>query len=178
MIFFAKNFVGWALALLLLVSVSLAEGGTSQKAKTKTAKTASKSVKVHKSSKKKRVRRVRGQKAIDTARVHEIQEALVREHYLKAAPNGKWDNATQEAMRRYQSAHGWQSKSVPDSRALISLGLGPDQEHLLNPESAMTSRPVVTEHAGQSAGVASSAISSPLPNSAPAANLPAADPQR
>jgi hypothetical protein len=41
-------------------------------------------------------------------------------------------------MRRYQADHGWQSKEVPDARALISLGLGPSHDHLLNPESAMT----------------------------------------
>jgi hypothetical protein len=30
------------------------------------------------------------------------------------------------AMRQYQSDHGWQTKLTPDSRALISLGLGPN----------------------------------------------------
>jgi hypothetical protein len=44
-------------------------------------------------------------------------------------------------MRRYQADHGWQSKEVPDARALISLGLGPSHDHLLNPESAMTTAP-------------------------------------
>ena len=44
-------------------------------------------------------------------------------------------------MQRYQADNGWQSKSVPDSRALIKLGLGPNHDHLLNPESAMTSQP-------------------------------------
>jgi hypothetical protein len=44
-------------------------------------------------------------------------------------------------MQKYQADHGWQSKQVPDSRALIKLGLGPDHEHLLNPESAMTTQP-------------------------------------
>jgi hypothetical protein len=41
-------------------------------------------------------------------------------------------------MKRYQADHGWQSKTTPDSRALIRLGLGPNHDHLLNPESAMT----------------------------------------
>jgi hypothetical protein len=41
-------------------------------------------------------------------------------------------------MRRFQREHGWQDKTVPDSRALIKLGLGPSTDHLLNPESAMT----------------------------------------
>jgi hypothetical protein len=84
----------------------------------------------------------RGQQIIQPARAHEIQAALVREHYLKSEPSGVWDSQTQAAMQRYQADHGWQTKMTPDSRALISLGLGPDQEHLLNPESAMTSKPV------------------------------------
>ena len=50
-------------------------------------------------------------------------------------------------MRRYQADHGWQSKTVPDSRALISLGLGPSHEHLLNPESAMVTGPFPTHAA-------------------------------
>lgn len=41
-------------------------------------------------------------------------------------------------MQRYQADHGWQSKTTPDARALIKLGLGPSHDHLLNPESAMT----------------------------------------
>jgi hypothetical protein len=44
-------------------------------------------------------------------------------------------------MRKYQADHGWQSKTVPDSRALIKLGLGPSKDHLLNPQSAMTTVP-------------------------------------
>ena len=50
-------------------------------------------------------------------------------------------------MRRYQAAQGWQTKQVPDSRALIRLGLGPDHGHLLNPESAMTTGPRLSQSA-------------------------------
>jgi len=92
-------------------------------------------------SKKSRKSRPRGQQAIDSERARQIQQALVREHYMTGAPSGKWDDATQQALRRYQADQGWQSKSVPDSRALIRLGLGPDRVHLLNPESAMTTEP-------------------------------------
>jgi hypothetical protein len=52
-----------------------------------------------------------------------------------------WNDATQQAMQKYQADNNWQSKTTPDARALIKLGLGPDHEHLLNPESAMTSQP-------------------------------------
>jgi peptidoglycan hydrolase-like protein with peptidoglycan-binding domain len=83
-------------------------------------------------------KRKRGQAAIDSARAQQIQEALIRQHYLNGEPSGTWDTATQDAMRRYQADQGWQSKMVPDSRALIKLGLGPSKDGLLNPESAMT----------------------------------------
>ena len=76
-------------------------------------------------------------------RAREIQEALIREHYLEGSASGTWDAKSQSAMQRYQADNGWQSKSIPDSRALIKMGLGPDHEHLLNPESAMTSQPAV-----------------------------------
>ena len=81
----------------------------------------------------------RGQQAIDSERARTIQEALIRERYMQGEPSGLWDSTTQAAMQRYQADQGWQSKTTPDSRALIKLGLGPSHEHLLNPESAMTS---------------------------------------
>jgi Putative peptidoglycan binding domain len=93
-------------------------------------------------------RTARGQQKIDPQRAQEIQEALVREHYMTGEPTGKWDQSSEDALRRYQADHGWQSKTVPDSRALISLGLGPSHDHLLNPESAMTTGPEVSRPAG------------------------------
>src|SRR5205823_8153096 len=79
-----------------------------------------------KTTKKSKKTRVRGQAAIDDQRAQQIQDALMREHYMNGEPSGKWDDATQQALRRYQADQGWQSKTVPDSRALIRLGLGPD----------------------------------------------------
>ena len=85
--------------------------------------------------------RKRGQQAIDSERAHEIQEALIRQHYLNGEPSGHWDAATELALRKFQGDQGWQTKTVPDSRALIKLGLGPSKDGLLNPESAMTTTP-------------------------------------
>ena len=90
----------------------------------------------------KQVAKKRGQQVIDSERAREIQTALIREHYMQGEPSGSWDAATQEAMQRYQADQGWQSKTTPDSRALIKLGLGPSHDHLLNPENAMTTAPV------------------------------------
>jgi hypothetical protein len=103
----------------------------------------------------------RGQAAIDNQRAQQIQEALVRQHYLNGEPSGTWDASTQEAMRRYQADQGWQAKQVPDSRALIRLGLGPDHGHLLNPESAMTTGPALSQSASNSRPASTSGVSIP-----------------
>ena len=66
-----------------------------------------------------------GQHSIEDARASEIQQALSSAGYLSETPTGHWDAPTQAAMQRYQSDHGWQTKLMPDSRAIIKLGLGP-----------------------------------------------------
>ena len=70
--------------------------------------------------------KMHGQREIDSARATEIQSALIREKYLSGEPSGDWDAETQAAMQKYQADHGWQTKIMPDSRALINLGLGPN----------------------------------------------------
>jgi peptidoglycan hydrolase-like protein with peptidoglycan-binding domain len=75
-----------------------------------------------------------GQQQIASDRTREIQEALIREHYLSGQPTGVWDSRTSDAMRKFQADQGWQSKVIPDSRALIKLGLGPNHENDLNPD--------------------------------------------
>jgi peptidoglycan hydrolase-like protein with peptidoglycan-binding domain len=88
--------------------------------------------------------RTRGQQGIDKQRAREIQEALIREKYLQGEPNGVWDTRSKKAMQKFQADRGWQSKMVPDSRALIELGLGPKHENIINPETAMTPTAVMT----------------------------------
>jgi len=67
---------------------------------------------------------VSGQRSIDDSRASEIQSALVKSGYM-TEPTGHWDSATQTAMQKFQSDNGWQTKLMPDSRAIIKLGLGP-----------------------------------------------------
>jgi len=74
-----------------------------------------------------------GQQQITGDRAREIQTALIRERYLDGQPTGIWDAKTSAAMRKFQGDQGWQTKVVPDSRALIKLGLGPSHENDLNP---------------------------------------------
>jgi Putative peptidoglycan binding domain len=99
------------------------------------------STKNHSSKRRRKSSRVRGQQKIASDRAQAIQEALIQKHYLRGEATGTWDQASEEAMRRFQRDNGWQDKTVPDSRALIKLGLGPNTDHLLNPESAMTTVP-------------------------------------
>jgi len=95
--------------------------------------------KSHKSKKSAKSWKKHGQHGIQSDRTHEIQEALIKRHYLNGEADGVWDARTQEAMRRFQADNGWQTKVLPDSRALIKLGLGPDHSAVLNPETAATS---------------------------------------
>jgi hypothetical protein len=108
-----------------------------------------------------RAGRLRGQQAIEPGRVTEIQQALIREHYLTGEANGQWDAATKAAMEKYQADQGWQTKLMPDSRALKKLGLGPDYSNAINaksanftaPPSTSTIPPVVTAGFAAAAGV-------------------------
>jgi peptidoglycan hydrolase-like protein with peptidoglycan-binding domain len=71
--------------------------------------------------------KVSGQRAIDGERATAIQAALIKEGYLSGQASGHWDASTEAAMQKLQAENGWQTKLVPDSRALIKLGLGPAQ---------------------------------------------------
>lgn len=62
---------------------------------------------------------------MSTERATEIQSALIQRGYLNGEPSGTWDSTSIAAMQKMQSDNGWQTKLVPDSRAIIKLGLGP-----------------------------------------------------
>jgi peptidoglycan hydrolase-like protein with peptidoglycan-binding domain len=102
---------------------------------------------------------LRGQQAIDSARVMEIQRALIREHYLTGEATGKWDETTKAAMQKYQADQGWQTKLMPDSRALKKLGLGPDYSNAINAKNSSFAPPPAagTTPPDQAAGFAEAA---------------------
>lgn len=78
-------------------------------------------------------------------RVRQIQAALIQKHYLSGDPNGQWNAKTQAAMRSFQSDHGWQTKLLPDARAIIALGLGPktDEAHLQQKKNNQQPQPSI-----------------------------------
>lgn len=75
---------------------------------------------------------------MSSERATEIQTALIKQGYLSGEPTGSWDSSSYAAMQKLQGDNGWQTKLVPDSRALIKLGLGPGS----SPET--TASPAVT----------------------------------
>ena len=89
----------------------------------------------------------------------EIQQALIREHYLSGEANGKWDATTIAAMQKFQADQGWQTKLMPDSRAIKKLGLGPDYSGAINAKNSTFADPppASTIPAVQAAGFAAAA---------------------
>src|SRR5579863_10341903 len=96
--------------------------GQTSKSKSKTAATSHSGTAKYASARKSVKKKPRGQQKIEPERAQAIQQALIREHYLSGEPTGTWNQSSEDAMRRFQADHGWQSIEVPDSRALISLG--------------------------------------------------------
>ena len=141
-----------ALSAILILGAGLA-GATTRPAqhrvssKRKSSAVSSRSENTHlalvsSKSHKSKPKKVRGQQAIQGDRARQIQTSLIREGYMKGEPSGVWDQATKDAMTRYQADHGWQTKTLPDSRALIQLGLGPSHEDAINAKAVPASLPV------------------------------------
>jgi len=68
--------------------------------------------------------RDRGQKAPTPERITEIQLALAKSGSYTGTANGKWDDATVEAMKKFQESHGLTPTGKLDARSLQQLGLG------------------------------------------------------
>jgi hypothetical protein len=111
---------------MMLMLAALLPAQTQHKTATASKQQSSAKTKGHRRHARKGSWKHHGQQGIQPERVREIQEALIREHYLTGQPSGVWDARSKEAMTRYQADNGWQSKVTPDSRALIKLGLGPN----------------------------------------------------
>ena len=62
-------------------------------------------------------------------------------------------------MQKYQADQGWQTKLMPDSRALVKLGLGPDYSNAINAQNSSFAAPppISTIPSEQAAGFAAAA---------------------
>jgi peptidoglycan hydrolase-like protein with peptidoglycan-binding domain len=94
-------------------------------------------------------RRERGQKAPAPERISEIQQALAKDGSFSGSPNGKWDDSTVEAMRKFQAGHGLNPSGKLDAATLQKLGLGSQTAGVAAPmppvaTSLMTTKPPQT----------------------------------
>jgi len=58
------------------------------------------------------------------SRISEIQAALAKDGAYQGTPNGRWDAATVDAMRQFQSEHNLNPSGKIDALTLQKLGLG------------------------------------------------------
>lgn len=133
----------WSVAAVLLVAsaalgyAAAPNGDASAAAPTPSAATAKRpasattkkpsTTSVHSTAKHRIVARhavVRGQMAPTPSRISEIQAALAKDGSYEGTPNGRWDGATIDAMRHFQSQHDLNPTGKIDALTLQKLGLG------------------------------------------------------
>jgi peptidoglycan hydrolase-like protein with peptidoglycan-binding domain len=125
-----QNATHLALTLLFAagLGVSAVSGSaqsTSQKKSTASTSSSSSKNKSHKRKTAKQPSRwEKGQKVPTPARISEIQQALAKDGSFTGAPNGKWDDSTVDAMKKFQDAHGLNPSGKLDAKTLQQLGLG------------------------------------------------------
>lgn len=117
-------------ALLLFVAAMCVSAGAQGQSATSTKKSTGTSS-AHKSTGKsaskkgkKGSRRQPGQKAPTSDRINEIQTALSKDGSFGGAPNGKWDDSTVVAVKKFQVGHGLNPTGRLDAPTLQKLGLG------------------------------------------------------
>lgn len=148
-----------SLAFLVMAGLGvLARNGAAQsqtqtpssKAKTSASKTTGKSSRG--SSKKASSRRKeKGQKAPTPDRISQIQEALAKDGSFSNTPNGKWDDTTVEAMKKFQGSHGLNPSGRLDALTLEKLGLGSQTAGIAEPVAPPNSTSRLTTSPAQSA---------------------------
>src|SRR5271168_4415623 len=105
----------------------------------------------HKSTKKASSRRKeKGQMAPTPDRISTIQEALAKDGSFASTPNGKWDDSTVEAMKKFQGAHGLNPSGKLDALPLEKLGLGSQTAGIAEPVAPPNSTSRLTNNSLQS----------------------------
>lgn len=109
---------------LLLLAAGLGVFAGAARAQSAAAKKSGHSTSHHKKYSRRSHHRERGQKAPTADRISEIQEALAKNGSYTGTPNGKWDDSTEGALRKFQESHGLNPTGKLDARTLQQLGLG------------------------------------------------------
>jgi hypothetical protein len=72
-------------------------------------------------------------------RLTEVQTALANAGYLETTPNGRWDDSSIAAMKRFQQEHSIPVTGKINALSLIALGLGPKRGPSPGNTSVLTS---------------------------------------
>jgi peptidoglycan hydrolase-like protein with peptidoglycan-binding domain len=141
-----------AFALLMAVTPGVSAASVQAQGTAPTSSTTTKTGRlVHHTKKtlKKSKRRERGQKAPTPDRISEIQQALAKDGSYAGKPNGKWDDSTVDAMKKFQESHGLNPSGKLDAKTLQHLGLGSQTAGAAAPQppissSSVTNKPTQT----------------------------------
>ena len=131
------------LTLTLLVAAgmgvcgSTAAGQATQSSKPNSAKHRSRNG--HTRPVRRTSRRDRGQKTPAPERISEIQSALAKDSSFGGTPNGKWDDNTVAAVKKFQGSHGLNPTGKLDAKTLQKLGLGSQTAGLAPPTPPVSS---------------------------------------
>jgi peptidoglycan hydrolase-like protein with peptidoglycan-binding domain len=145
------------LGAALLVSAAPVVSGAGISSASQTSSTSAKKKKKGASSKSKRQAKVKGQAAPTPDRIREIQSALQKDGSYQGEPTGKWDAATEAAMKNYQDKNGIAPTGKIDAISLNKLGLG------ANTAGKGAPVPAAAPSAGSAASPAASASSADPP---------------
>jgi anti-sigma28 factor (negative regulator of flagellin synthesis) len=137
-----------ALATMLFAHTLSAQTQTTTKPKT----TTSSSSKSHSTTKKtsSRKKKDKGQMAPTSDRITEIQQALAKDGSYSAAPSGKWDDGTVDAMKKFQTTHALNPSGKLDALTLEKLGLGSTTAGVAEPVAPPNSTSRLTGNSLQS----------------------------
>src|SRR5580704_11338424 len=119
---------------------------------TKPKSSTSTSSKSHSTAKKtsSRKKKDKGQIAPTSERITEIQQALAKDGSYSAAPSGKWDDGTVDAMKRFQTTHALNPSGKLDALTLEKLGLGSTTAGVAEPVAPPNSTSRLTGNSLQS----------------------------
>lgn len=123
---------------LLLLAAGLGVFAASAQAQGTAAKKSEHRTSHHRKYSRRSHHRDRGQKAPTPDRISEIQQALSKDGSYTGTPNGKWDDATTEALRKFQESHGLNPTGKLDARSLQQLGLGSSTAGVAPPAPSST----------------------------------------
>jgi len=104
---------------------STAKKSTAKKSTVKAAKSTKRPARRRSTSSRRRVRRPAGQARPAPERLAEIQRALKQRGYYEGEIDGKWDDSSTAALKRFQGDQNLKQDGKIGSLSLIALGLGP-----------------------------------------------------